>query len=422
MASWQSMQALVQARDLQRASLFPRLHTLDWTLVAPQDDESLERMPLFLGKAIRRIIFGLDMMQFQPQALAILQSLLLDYPSIQHIKIECRNLWRDDFFLTRAITPLICHSVDLRSVELVGGHISVPIMDHLAGLENLAFLGAQFNDRLSPRHSQAFKALKDITLHCKSYRTISSLLHTLAAPSTLNTAKFTIQGKDNEEDGASSLGEFTGLINAMRLHLAPSCFQDLFVNDIYQQPFTINEAVLRPLLAFQNITDMNLVTHNTFEMGDRMVRDMAAAWPKLRILTLGGFGWSQRSSVTPAGLICLLSLPHMKHLNIAIDASHVNLPEIGDVSINTAITRIYLQDSIIEDVQAMASTLSLVVPNLKTIVAGPALVHNPPISNELAKVYKGRWREVADLVPIYAKEALSSSGNSLDTLSTTHVM
>lgn len=149
----------------------------------------------------------------------------------------------------------------------------------------------------------------------------------------------------------------------------------------------IEAAALKPLLAFRNLSSLYLELKNPFRIGNQAVREMVSAWPQHTSLIIGVQGWSEASSITPAGLVHLLHLPHLHTLSFTMDASKVDVDFISDsanaLPNNTVIRSLDLQNSIINDVEAMTMLLSIVTPNVQNILAYP---------------HQDRWSEVMVLV------------------------
>lgn len=123
----------------------------------------------------------------------------------------------------------------------------------------------------------------------------------------------------------------------MQLHCSRSFLRNLTIllwYTIYENGFNIDGSVLKHLLVFPNIQSLELSAKTPFSLDNETVRDVAAAWPQLSRLVLGGYGWFQKSRIMPAGLMPLLSLRSLSKLHIAVNGFMLD-PRLEPVSIGT---------------------------------------------------------------------------------------
>jgi hypothetical protein len=165
--------------------------------------------------------------------------------------------------------------------------------------------------------------------------------------------------------------------------------------------WTIKEDMLRPLLVFTNITKIHILTTHPFDLGNKMVRDMATAWPRLQSIQLSEAGWAGQSRVTLAGIIPLISIPTLRDLGIVINASTVehtlDMPLVG-VS-NTNIRYLFLGDSLIKDAHLVAAFLSEVLPKVQIIESWDHfVVQRASVPPAQAQKYQALWNEVLCLI------------------------
>ncbi len=93
--------------------------------------------------------------------------------------------------------------------------------------------------------------------------------------------------------------------------------------DPLQLAKTVSAELLKPILAFRNLTHLNLDVPWKFNLADHDVEAMANAWPRLRFLRLGSMqGWGSPHLVTAKGLLALTKgCREIQHLTLAFDAT-----------------------------------------------------------------------------------------------------
>lgn len=219
--------------------------------------------------------------------------------------------------------------------------------------------------------------------------------------SPLASARFLIS------PGAPVPWELADIFGAMQLHIQHPQLRNIQALSRDEPPeprSAIDETVMQPLLVFFNLSILFLSFKGVpFRMNNRIVREMATAWPRLEKLVLGTEGWFLASEITPSGLMPLLRLPLLRVLSISINASTVDVaPEFAAMepnAVNTELKDMMLQDSLINDVGPMAAFLSKFVPNLNSISSWDSeSARNAGIPSESAQEFESRWNEVARLV------------------------
>ena len=117
------------------------------------------------------------------------------------------------------------------------------------------------------------------------------------------------------------------------------------------QRFIIDEWVLRTLFAFTNLTKFELTLKVAFALNDLHMKEMAAAWPRLRSLQLGSLsGWGQPCGITLHGILHLLAgCRELEYLGISIDVSPTSFPLLSMITpqhVNKHITYLHIGDSV----------------------------------------------------------------------------
>lgn len=137
--------------------------------------------------------------------------------------------------------------------------------------------------------------------------------------------------------------------------------------------FLIDEWVLGTLFAFTNLTKFELALKAAFALNDLNIKEMAAAWPRLRSLQLGSpSGWGQRSGITLHGILHLLAgCRELEYLGISMDISPASLPPLSMITpqhANKRITYLHVGDSFFtSDGPKTAAVLVKMFPDLNGI-------------------------------------------------------
>ncbi|KAL4066484.1 hypothetical protein V8B97DRAFT_1874426 [Scleroderma yunnanense] len=138
------------------------------------------------------------------------------------------------------------------------------------------------------------------------------------------------------------------------------------------ETFPLEFDILKPLLVFRSLRTVDLDLFSTGGLDDDAFSMMAQAWPSLESFALGTADVSRKHpKTTLRALISLLThCPNLSDVRIVFDGT-MNLTDTGDVHtgvVNTRITEISVGHSPLEDVNAMATCLGMLMPRLRSIV------------------------------------------------------
>ena len=363
----------------------------------------MQYIPVFMGAASTQITFGMTGLDLP--ALSLVQSLLYRFPSIREITITNLSPDMSDLqpsLVSEALSHLFSHCQGLQAAEFSGGPLPLGVVEHLAN-SGLKKLLAILDDSIITSQASGYHALEHLQIYSHKLQTISSFIRMLHSP--LRNATFIL---DKSTGIALAPVELTHMFDTMKMHCSLPDLRTLIVSAQYMklEPRTlIDESVLRPLLAFRNLSSVELSVEGPIHLGNAMIVEMAAAWPRLSSLQLGSSTWTQKSSVTLTGLLPLLELPELSKLWIAVDTSFID-PEFAACpqKINTKLRFIDFLDSIVEDAELTAAWLSHHVHNIDTILGWEAEVMYirsfDGITSEMATEYREMWDDVARRVRI----------------------
>ncbi|KZP23398.1 hypothetical protein FIBSPDRAFT_461985 [Athelia psychrophila] len=393
-------EALACSKPREMISLCPQVRSLSWVSLAQLEHSehliSFKYMPLFMGAYTTKLVVRLDTLE--PAELSIIKSILSVFPSIRDLSIENVSTELDE----EALSECLSHGQSLQAVS-ISDELPHAAVEHLAGFQHLKRLKLTIEHGVfSPRLS-GFCALEEVDVTGSSFPMVSMVMNMLNSQSPLRDITLYARKEDTVVDvrGLSHTFDTIGL-RCSALHLQSLPVDACYWGESNSPPPFIDETAFKPLLQFRNLSSLNLAITTPFRVGNRAVQDMVSAWPQLTCLILGMVGWSGGSSITPAGLVHLLRLPHLRTLSIAIDVSAMDVDLVSGstntLPKNTNICDLYLQDSVIYDVKPMAKLLSIVAPNIKYINAWEDVVSKGDVSEELYEAYQDRWCEVMALM------------------------
>ncbi|KAF7973486.1 hypothetical protein HWV62_15100 [Athelia sp. TMB] len=390
------LQALVCAKPPNVATFFPHVHSLDWNYLVGPSDEVFQCMPFFMSAATKKISFSLG--SLRTTGLSLAQSILHNFPGVRHLDI-CGLHAINRPPIEDALSELFSHGQGLCDVK-VDCFLLPPTIKHLAGFKHLKRLEMIVDDRGVSTQVSGFRVLECLRVSGETFRIISGLIAMLQSP--LETVFLTTIG------GVVKPQELAGTFELMSIHCSHAHLRTLtvqtLVTSLEPPDACIDHRVLQHLFVFFNLSHVELLIDAPVSLDNKTVRQMAAAWPQLSHLTLGGDGWFRRTSITPAGLIPLFYLPRLTTLSISIDASTIDgaSQPVPTQIIRGALRSLDLQYSIINDAGPMAAFLSKFAPNLEDIQAwADDWTQTVGVSEELAQEYQSRWKEVARLVPLF---------------------
>lgn len=360
--------------------LLPNLRSIKWSRWVIPDNESFQHIRLFLGPKIKRL--ELPIKDANVGRLSLLLSLPRDFPKITDI--EFFSYSPRSQVIIDTISDTVCQWNQLERCRF-DNQLARRAWTHLALMPQLREIDACIVEDLQLSLPQpTFPALRKLVVQSKRLSYCADLVDHMGPNCPLET----IILEHFDESDASTAERFIQALCASCSHLSLTKIHIIGADS----EFIIREDMLRPLLVFKNITDID-IGWAPFELGNDFVRDMAMAWPNLQSLRLTTLIWN-KSHITLAGIIPLISLPDLERLGLVIDASIVDysldMPPIG-VS-NEKITSLELGDSSIQNPHLVAAFISDVLPNVRSIDA-------LDVDGSTAR----QWMEVESLIKIFAE-------------------
>jgi hypothetical protein len=304
-----------------------------------------------------------------------LRSALLPYLTTFHPKLT-----RIELEPAIVDTPIVTQAVysALRSLnhleKLTIDFLDSPTLLHLAGLPNLnalhiRTLGA---DRTEITGSgPIFTALREFVTYSESIKPLTRFLDAIDSD-TVNKVDLTVESTAAPEEWqnlTSSVARTSGTLTKLYLHQRFSF--DHEIPDVLDRVLPAES--FRPLLTCTNLTEVHIVVGHGINIDNTFLKQMAHAWPRLRMLDLSPGCQSARYEprATLAGLIPLAQhCPCLEFLALVFDATLVDphaKEKPGAGISNLALVELDVVQSPIDSAAAVASFLSAIFPNLQVV-------------------------------------------------------
>ncbi|KAF9226222.1 hypothetical protein BS17DRAFT_729241, partial [Gyrodon lividus] len=204
----------------------------------------------------------------------------------------------------------------------------------------------------------SFPKLREASITCPSLDLASAWLEKLQAPK-LGSLHISMP------DGVASPGSVVYLFNILQHHPLST----LSLNSSDPRVHHLSPSVLRLLFKCPLLTQLSIDV-SSFAIDDEDLEALATALPNLEILEIVTGSSDEPSRITLDGLVPLLQhCPNLGTLKISVNASYVtnNTDRPGEGVCNTRITELSLYSSPVGDVGRVASFLSDILPNVRTI-------------------------------------------------------
>jgi hypothetical protein len=281
---------------------------------------------------------------------------LLSLSTILPRLLELRSLSCGSYVLTsdairhlalqRRLYKLQTANTALDILEALTGPVEYTIKSPFAGLQHLELFESNFPDLVKLFEHMRPLFLQNIVLH-----------HTIIpTASTLNALLLALHdGQDLD-----NLHQFTMKHAPEETHDFTRVRMDAIIDGL----------ALAPLLAFPNLTTVEIDMPCAFDLRDTDIQAMAKAWPQLRRLQLGSrIGWGLPPSVTLVGILDLLTkCPHLEDFVVPFDARNDPPPLSAATPVKKDITYLYVGNGRAPEreaqKEALAGFLKRVFPNL----------------------------------------------------------
>lgn len=309
----------------KQTPLIPNLRSLTWG-----HSRGLEYIRLFIGCNTRRINLLLDSLDMAEQSLLCSLPILL--PDLVQITINSVGI-RETAALNAIVATLsnvVCGYSRLRCASF-----PVPLtreaLLHLRDmpvLHDLTLTISEDNENfryLAHPSCPPFTALRLLSISCPNISSSTMFLNAIPWH----------QIESVDVDIADDLEPATN-IKAFFQTLRAQCSNRLESIQItyYGWPPTppaddciIDEDMFSPLLSFQHLTSLTILTIHAFNIGNDTLQKMAMSWPRLQKLKLGSNGWDRGSEITLAGLVPLVQrCVELTDLSIVVNATIIDPP------------------------------------------------------------------------------------------------
>ncbi|KAH7914799.1 hypothetical protein BJ138DRAFT_999222, partial [Hygrophoropsis aurantiaca] len=376
--------------------LFPKLRRLNW------DGDRSSVTPFLCQLATAPTLNQLTLTSDHPWdivALAIISSLPMACPSLETITFSRKSINEN---VIPIVSRAICGWDGLKEVTSSG--LDLEAIRHLARLPSLNALSFHLpsiatNQLLQlPGHESAFQNLRSIILDTTDMSTAIVFIKQLHI--SLEEFKFTFPVR-------SSTCGLRDLFKALSDHCDGSSLKTVWIEEYFDNDsdhghmpiMDVDIDVIEHLFRFHNLTVLHVDTLGTYHFDDAAVTQMAVAWPKLQILSIGESRcWQQPSYITLQGLATFLKLcPNISGLTIALDTTNVGgvtLDRPGDGVVGKNLESLDVLDSKLNQfaIMSIAVFLSDIGPHVQDINAfgNPYLLRN----TIHASTYRDRWESV----------------------------
>lgn len=276
-------------------SFLPNLSTLGWEFDA-YTDVSTHYIPLIGGPNLKTLsIIGKRAPPSHPHAVeamrAAFETIPERYPRIQKLEFLC--VPEGDWQVSAALSSLIASLPNLRHIETHTDGLGDATYVHITRLPNLAVYHTCLPSSLDHPALQSpppiFPAIRDVKWEVPDLNFPKVLLQ---RSSSTQLEEVSISGDFSETFTAKKTRELFEVLKrqeGLRYILLDSSYVD--PNDPGDFPgeastFVINSQTFAPLLTLGNITEVFLQFAWAIDLDDKLVRDIALAWPRLTTLCL----------------------------------------------------------------------------------------------------------------------------------------
>lgn len=379
-----SLDAMKQSGHL----LLCNLRQIDFS----SDHDSVKLVGLILMPTVKTIHLDFASEIFAPsEAAALFAAIKCRSPSLEHVQL-CG--------IPKAFCPtvsqFVCGCRNLRT--FMSGHSGHGITDealiHLASLPTISklTLSLKKNSRSLTFPPLSFIGLRDLAIQTSRAMIVIDLLK---SHHSLPLCSLTL-----DINGFAGHTELMELFCVMGDHCAHAELTRLILRADHGIPDSfLYPDVLRPILCFTNLANVDIDCTSSFaNIDNKLLEEMARAWPRLERLTLGlNMSTGHSSEVTLAGLVPLARYcPKLEFFSMAFNASKMERP--GTKFQNCKLSRLGVGCSNIEDVRTVAEFLSDIFPNLQSIFCrAPSIPdkHHTEIQNRQHAV---RWQMVVEIL------------------------
>ncbi|RDB14582.1 hypothetical protein Hypma_016418 [Hypsizygus marmoreus] len=379
--------------------LLPHLKELYWN--QGRADGALPFISLFMAPTLKT--FHISTYNNLPALTSLIANLSPRYPFLTDVNISVGS----DPDTIAVVSAAVCGWHQLRRLSV--GSLTEDALRHVAMLPELHHLSLQNQKDEFPGtwNCPTFPALINPIVDCDDFSFYIALLRSMATGANLNRVFLRTQNAQRPGFG------WEALCHALRDTCLLSSPNNLTIWDGSEpgdgsevedlgKDLMIKADHLRPLLNFANITEVDLHSRYGFNIDDTLIRDLARAWPHLKMLTIKGGPLQGRTPCMTIGSLRALA-QHCKHLwliNVAFDARSVPIPKGTQRVYSARLSTLDVIRSPISNAAHVAAFLSDIFPRLSSVQNCERDMRDddePPASDMDKK-----WTEVESLVKVFA--------------------
>jgi hypothetical protein len=296
-------QALILSKPTPHEPLCPNIHSLNWR-DRDNNDDTFPYIRLLLTPSTKRL--ALYSNEASVTNLSIILSLPRDFPGITHLDFEAT-----DDMDNGTISDAVCQWNKLQSFTWQNSNLTHHALIHRANLSNLQDISISLPEldevswqiHLSSFHQPGFRALRNAQFSCEHISSCTFLMD--LASSQCPIARMTV--KISQGPDVISLRNFFQTLSARCSQIALTqlsiiCDSDLWPTPPFADEHIIDEETFRLLLGFPNMRHITFNVPRPFQLGIKILRDIATSWTQLQSLAIGSPGGSGgHSQITLAG-------------------------------------------------------------------------------------------------------------------------
>ncbi|KAJ7153352.1 hypothetical protein C8R46DRAFT_1357223 [Mycena filopes] len=388
-------------------NVFPNLRSLQW--VSTQS-ETLPFVRMFIGPRLR----SLKLSTCESIAhLSLLPALAAQCPLLTDVHV---GVDEHLFNLRHGISSLVANLNDLRTLR--APNVDRAALEHIAQLPNFKSLelvaqGAIPPSSAPPPNEPGFSTVVYVEIWVTDHTAVREILALMSnAPIRDLTIAFP------PLTPGRAIAQCFALMAKHCSHTSLTAFSMggcIITNGVAPTAAQVATHVVRgpdllPLLAFRNLTQIDIATPVGFALDDALAADMAQAWPAATDIYLSASGFAHiASEVTLAGLLPFAAhCPVLVSLYLPLDASVVPKyppPEGMQRCLQRRLTTLGVAGAPISRQLDVAGFLSSVFPKLVSIntnAEDATLAADDPVRITGAE-RRARWREVAKVLPLLRK-------------------
>ncbi|EIW81825.1 hypothetical protein CONPUDRAFT_164585 [Coniophora puteana RWD-64-598 SS2] len=366
--------------------LLPNLRHLQWSLM-PSDDIPFVRM--FLPSTLESIQYGISIRFSDLREASLLSALGYLIPRVQHV--QC-SLYPGVHRGVDSFSRSVCCWKNLKL--LYCEKLTDEALVHIAGLSTLQHLGMTLGPQSSLQglrrlvQSSPFANLSSLSLATCDLDAAVAFVDEMSLSlidfhvSVLNNTcsnriadTFKVIAKGDRALEKVKIMNWVGDENS----IGPENYAFI------PQKVVMTIFTFRPLFKSNHLRVLEVDALCSLALGDAEIIELARAFPLLEKLSLNPtYGWRTSLAITLFGLFSVACLcPHLLFLGIEFDGvatektnSAQNAPLNVDIFSNTAIRKLSVGNSTIDDPRTVASLLFRVMPNLECVSGRSVLSFN----------------------------------------------